>query len=253
MAVTKPYYRTVRQFTDGSYAEGGRSFYIVHPSYASESSNYIRAFLLIQKDLQSLFEYIEPSDQNLDTYSFRTYELLLRTCTEIEANFKAIFRANTYSRSTSNLNIFDYVKVDRSHFLSDYAVKMPYWSGAGNVRRPFEAWKQGHSLTWYQAYNSSKHDRAQELKAATLDNLVEAYGGLSIVLAAQFFSYDFGPADAFLSTGTFYGDHEYEESIGQYARIRYPSNLPSDGRYEFKWPDLRNSSEPFQRFNYDVL
>jgi hypothetical protein len=107
MGIVKPYYRTARQFADGFYSEGGRSQYIRHPSYANQPSNYIRAFLLIQKDLQAVFEYIEPSDQNLETHSFRTYELLLRTCTEVEANFKAIFRANTYNRTGASLNMRD--------------------------------------------------------------------------------------------------------------------------------------------------
>jgi hypothetical protein len=85
--------------------------YIRHHSYADEPSNYVRAFLLIQKDLQTIFEYIEPSDQNLDAYSFRTYELLLRTCTEIETNLKAILRANTYSPPARNWTIIDYAKI----------------------------------------------------------------------------------------------------------------------------------------------
>jgi hypothetical protein len=136
MTVAKPYYRTVRQFADGRYSEGSRSYYILDSSYAERPSHYIRAFLLIQKDLQTVFEYIESSDQNLQSYSFRTYELLLRTCTEIEANFKAIFRANTYSRSSGNLNIVDYAKINKSHYLSEYAVKMPYWSGRGGDRTP---------------------------------------------------------------------------------------------------------------------
>jgi len=252
MAVTKPYYRTVRQFADGSYKEGGRSVYVVHDAYADRASDYIRAFLIIQKDLQTIFEFIEPSDQNLSTYSFRTYELLLRTCTEIEANFKAIFRANTYSRASANLNMRDYIKIDKSHNLSDYEVQMPYWTGASRIRKPFADWKNGHSLTWYQAYNSSKHDRAQELKEATFSHLIDAFCGLSSVLAAQFLNYDFGPADDVLATGSFYGNYDYEEAIGQYVRIKFPTNLPAAERYDFKWPDLRGSSDPFQRFNYDA-
>jgi hypothetical protein len=253
LTVAKPYYRTVRQFADGSYSEGGRSFYILHGSYANEPSNYIRAFQLIQKDLQTIFEYIEPSDQNLETYSFRTYELLLRTCTEIEANFKAIFRSNAYSRSTGSLNIIDYAKIDKSHHLSEYAVKVPYWSGSGGIRTPFADWKNGHILAWYQAYNTSKHDRAQELKAATFANLIDAYCGLSIVLAAQFLTFDFGPANSVLSLGSFYGNHEYGAAIGQHVRIKYPANLPLADRYDFKWPDLAKTSDPFQKFDYDAV
>jgi hypothetical protein len=251
MAVTKPYYRTARQFADDSYTRGGRSQYIQHSSYADEPSNYVRAFLLLQKDLQTLFEYIEPADQNLSAYSFRTHELLLRTCIEIEANFKAILRTNTYSQTSRNWNMTDYVKVDKSHYLSDYTVKMPYWSGGSDIRTPFADWKNGHRLTWYQAYNVSKHDRAQELKAATFNDVIDAFCGLSALLTAQFLFYDFGPANGTLTVEGI-GDG-YEEGIGQYLRLKYPSNVPPVDRYDFKWEDLRNTSDPFQRFNYDAV
>jgi hypothetical protein len=251
MTVTKPYYRTARQFVDDGYSEGGRSQYIRHPSYADEPSNYVRAFLLIQKDLQVLFEYIEPADQNISTYSFRTHELLLRTCMEIEANFKAILRANIYSPPSRSWNIIDYAKIDKSHYLSDYTVKVPYWKGGSGIRRPFADWKSGHGLSWYQAYNASKHDRAQELKAATFDAVIDAYCGLSVVLTAQFLFYDFVPANDVL-TAEGIGDG-LEEGIGQYVRLKYPSNVPPADRYDFKWENIRNTSDPFQKFNYDAV
>ena len=85
MAVTKPYYRTVRQLADGSYAHSGNGRYIEDARYANEPRRFTRAFLLIQKDLLELFNFIEPADQNLQTYSYKTHELLLRACIEIEA------------------------------------------------------------------------------------------------------------------------------------------------------------------------
>src|SRR5262245_2566545 len=91
MAVSKPFRRTVRQWTDGPYSEEGRSRYIDHPRFAEAREHYIRGFLLIQKDLQTLFDYVEPSDHNLHCHSFRIHELLLRTCVEVEANCKAEF------------------------------------------------------------------------------------------------------------------------------------------------------------------
>ena len=121
------------------------------------------------------------------------------------------------------------------------------------MRTPFADWQSGHSLAWYQAYNVSKHDRAQELKAATFRHLIDAFCGLSAVLAAQFLSYYFGPANAVLATGSFYGYHGYEESIGQYVRIKYPNNLPPADRYEFKWPDLKGLIDPFQKFDFDSV
>jgi hypothetical protein len=74
MSVKKPFFLTVRQFADDQYAEGGRAYYIKRPDYSTKPSNYIRAFLLLQKDLIELFNYIELSDTALNIYRFRILE-----------------------------------------------------------------------------------------------------------------------------------------------------------------------------------
>ena len=65
MTILKPYRRNCRQFQDGTYANSGQARYILDPRYAKHPAQYVRAFLLIQKDLQELFDYIDPSDINL--------------------------------------------------------------------------------------------------------------------------------------------------------------------------------------------
>ena len=106
MPVTCPYRRTCRQFVDGSYSEGGRWQYMLHPKFAQAPEHYVRAFLLLLKDLQELFDYIEPADKNLHCYSYRIHALLLRACVEVEANCKAILKENGYSKS-DNWNMDD--------------------------------------------------------------------------------------------------------------------------------------------------
>ncbi len=59
MAINKPFKRTVRQLMDNTYSGSGNSGYIMHKDYANSPEKYIRSFLLIQDDLQKLFEYID--------------------------------------------------------------------------------------------------------------------------------------------------------------------------------------------------
>lgn len=189
----RPYRRTCRQFSNGLYSSYdfgdpyGTAQYISHPGYAQEPANYIRSFLLIQKDLQSVFEYIDPDDKNKRTYSFRILELLTRTCIEVEANLKAILTENKY-RSSSDLNMNDYRKVEKSHSLSDYKISVPYWHGVNQIRTPFSAWSNGKiaKLPWYQVYNAAKYDRNKEFKNATFRQLIDAVCGLAALLSAQF-------------------------------------------------------------------
>lgn len=98
MGISLPYKRTVRPFKDNSYQSNGKGEYVSHPDFANFPEHYIRAFLLIQKDLLKLFDYIEPADENLNTFSYRVHELLTRTCIEVEANLKAILLENGYTK-----------------------------------------------------------------------------------------------------------------------------------------------------------
>lgn len=259
MSQPKPYFLTARQFMDGEYMEGGRYLYIKHPDYSNKPTNYVRAFMLIQKDVLELFNYIEPSRTNLKTYSFRIHELFMRTCIELEANFKNILFSNKYS-TKKNLNIEDYYKINSSHFLSSYIVKPPYWSGdlRGEVRHPFRQWanpkdpKTPWSLQWYTDYNSVKHDRVNSLHLANFENLLDAFGALVILLTSQYLFEDFSKGNDYLIANTEPGD-SYDLAIGGQFRVRVPGNLPKQHRYEFNWQDLSNSNSPFVKYDYDSL
>lgn len=254
MAITKPYRRTCRQFTDGSYSEGGRWMYLLHKRYATDPRHYVRAFLLIQEDVLDLFSYVEPSDKNLETYSHRIQQLLMRACVEVEANLTAIFLDNEYATAQGNLTMQQYRLIDISHRLSSYEIRVPTWQGSKGARKPFHDWSQGAPLAWYQAYNKSKHNRHENFKLATFDALIDAFCGLSALLSAQFHDEDYSPGGKTLGlSGACYsydGDDGMEPAIGGLLRVRFPSDWPQDQRYEFSWPQLSTSEDPFQNFDY---
>jgi hypothetical protein len=256
MAINKPYYLTVRQFNDGEYSEGGRSRYIEHPKYSHKPSRFIRGFELLQEDLLTLFEYVEPSKLNNATYSLRIFELLLRVCTEIEANFKYIMKMNTYTKKSEKWwDIEDYFKINASHFLSDYLVLMPsFWEGTEKEKQPFKDWGgEGtyKKLIWYDAYNQAKHNRVDNLSLASFENLTNAFCGLVVVLTAQFLDNDFmSKARAITDEGPNDG---YEDAIGGYFRVKLPTKIPDKERYDFNWQDLMNLVDPFDKFDYDSI
>lgn len=247
MPVDHPYRRTYGQFVDGHYAEGDRSGYVDHPKFAKSPEHYVRAFLLFLKDLQELFDYVEPADRNLECYSYRIHALLLRTCVEVEANCRAILKENGYSRS-GDWNMGDYKKIEKTHFLSEYEVKVPIWTGTRALRYPFEPWTSGAKLPWYEAYNISKHDRHSQFKKATFKHLIDASCGLLVLLSAQFGRHDFQPGNTLLACE---GPGDGRESgIGGYFRVRFPTEVPLDLRYDFKWQNLQNEPDPFRTIDY---
>ena len=68
MGVTAPYRRTARIFTDNTYSDSGKWMYVRHQNYADFPENFVRAFLLIQKDVLELFDYIGPAEKVLKLY-----------------------------------------------------------------------------------------------------------------------------------------------------------------------------------------
>lgn len=261
MALQKPLKRTVRQLTNGTYSNDGHWQYLLHPKFANDPQHYIRAFLLIQEDLQKLFEYVEPCDENSNTISLRIQELLTRVCIEIEANFTAILKENKYS-NPGNWNLKnDYSLIEFSHRLSSYKVKFPVWRGENNIRAPFENWAtkpspNWHVLNWYQAYNRSKHDRHLHFDKATFDTLLDAVSGLVILLSSQFMSESYSPNSKSLGIGGSYSydyDPKMETAIGEYFRVQFPDNWNEDEQYGFKWQDISSLEEPVDKIDFDTI
>lgn len=253
MALSRPYKRTCRQLVDGSYGNNGHWQYLLHRKFAQDPQHYVRAFSLLQTDLQDLFAYVEPSSSNLCTYSHRIQQLLMRACVEIEANLTAILVENSYRKNSGDLNMDDYKLVNHSHFLSLYEVRIPGWHCAHEIRRPFSAWETGSSLPWYRAYNRSKHDRHRSFQLATFDALIDAMCGLVALLSAQFHDEDYSHSNKSLSISSSYSydsDDGMESAIGGFFRVKYPMELLEKERYGFNWDDLKEEEDPFVDFDY---
>jgi len=251
MGLNKPYKRTVRQLSDGSYSNSGNSGYLKHPEYANSPEKYVRSFLLIQSDIQKLFEYVEPVDKNKEAYSYRIHELFIRVCIEVEANCKAILLENGYSKRKGNLNMDDYFLIEETHKLSGYRVTLPRWDGKYGSYRPFSKWaKERRKPNWYQYYNEVKHDIHSNFKHANIKNLVEAVCGLVALLSAQFLKEDFSPNPGHL---VLQGPGDgMETSIGDYFRVKYPDWDEKD-RYAFNWQDIKNEPNIIQCHDYNLI
>jgi len=250
MSITRPYRRTFRQFADGSYLEGGRSRYVLHPDYAQDPGRYVHAFLLIQRDLFKLFDFVEPDDNNLACFSFRIHGLLMRTCIEIEANCRAILSENGYSKA-GDWNIQDYARLNATHRLSDYVVRLQAWTGPHTERRPFAPWANNQPLPWYQAYNAAKHDRHNAFHHASLEAATDAVYALIALLTSQFGDHDFAAARPGLAITGYGGPPPgYEVAIGGEFHVRYPIDWPQQERYEFDWEQLKNDQQPIQSYAY---
>lgn len=249
MPVQKPFYRCVRPGPDGFYGNGLRWRYVKHPDYARDAVYYIRAFSILQADLLKLFEYIEPADCNQTAYSYRCLDLLVRASGEVEANCRAILEANDYQLPPrrSRPNMEDYKKLDATHRLSSYRVKLPVWTGNDAERRPFGDWASAGTLPWFEAHHGGKHNRQQEFPKANFAHVVDAVSAVAVLLAAQFWICDFGPGEMFegcLEQGAF------EQAIGGYFQVRFPDDWPDEQRYAFGWGLTPRGTQPFDKLTF---
>lgn len=265
MSFNKPFHRNYRPvLKTGAQAGYSDWAYIIDREYCNNPEHYTRAFLIIQEDLKKLFEFVEPSDNNCSTYSFRIHELLMRTCIEVETNFKAILKENIFNpifnsgsrqgqpRTEKYWNINDFKKVNKTHHLDDYSIEFPFWKGTKNIREPFVEWKSNGNLTWYQAYNSAKHDRLNNFEQANLDNLLNAFSGLCVLLSAQFRHVDFQPGpDNLQAQGYNYFGGGF--GIGDYLMVDYPDDWSEDEMYSFDWTQLKTEQNRFEKIDYNAL
>ncbi|MGQ0611853.1 MAG: hypothetical protein ACT4N9_12200 [Paracoccaceae bacterium] len=251
MPLDRPYYRTIRPLVEANNSGWSAGQFMRHPSYAKSPIRFVQGYSMIQRDFADILEYVEADDQNANTFGYRIHELLMRTFVEVEANFKAILRENLFT-CTRRWTMDDYSRVENSHRLSGYQVLLPTWRGSVGEFRPFGAWSESKPLPWYDAYNASKHDRHESLINANLRMLVQAIGGLVVLLTAQFSEEDFsGSPGTLLVEGS--SIHKWEPAIGGIWRVDHPRDWREDERYAFDWEDLREQDDPFQKFNYDVV
>lgn len=253
----RPYYSIMPSFEGDDYDYQGDEDnyddyyynYMLDNRYCSERSSLFRAYRIIQDDLEKLFDYIEPCESNKDAYSHRTFELLLRSATEVEANCKGILKSNGYIRPRcGNMTIEDYYKIQQATKLSEYEVKLKCWHGSSEVLKPFENWGNTHSLSWYQAYNDAKHNRDTNFHKSNLLNVVTCIAGLFCLLYSQF-EYQF--VNPYQITTTSTKDNEGMMGFnGVIFTIKPPETWTDSEKYQFNWESLSGSSSPYNQFRF---
>lgn len=247
MTIKRPYFRICRPDNWGNYDLPNEAYYPLDLRYASDRTNFVRAYHLLEQDLIRIFEYVEPADENLGTYSHQLYALLLRACTEFESNARAILQANGYSRA-GNWTVTDYCKINAATRLSEYTLTLPMWNGAAKTVRPFEDWADGmQPLAWYQAYNAVKHNRSGNFPSASLDNVVKAVAAVFATLFAQFHVYAFDPHRAVNSFSMDEKTYSHDKCIWA---VEPPSQWPHNECYDIEWALLKDTPNPFDPFPF---
>lgn len=158
--------------------------------FGHERASAATQIALLSERLRTCFQVVSPVEPNFGVHGGEFRNILLLAATELEAQWKAILRANNYSSNVSHQrwSTNDYVKLEAALRLADFAIEFPEFPWIEPLS-PFRAWdpeSPTSSLGWYEAYNKVKHDREQNAEYATLINALEAVAAVVIIGVAQF-------------------------------------------------------------------
>jgi hypothetical protein len=135
--------------------------------------------------LEQICRVIHPKGANLKAYGHETRNLLILACTELEAHWKNILKANC----KRGKNTTHYSRLSGPMKLGEYRVELSYYPWIRPIQ-PFKNWVQSKTasqdLRWYAAYNHVKHDRETNFSEATLLNAIHAVTGCFVMLCAQY-------------------------------------------------------------------
>jgi len=155
--------------------------------YRARSTGQLHAFV---EELDQICRVVHPEGDNLRVYGHATRNLLILSCTEVEAHCKNILEANGYKSKKRNgrLDTTDYVRLLDAMRLEQYVVSLNYYPWLPSIV-PFKGWDENNatkSIPWYHAHNQVKHDREGNFAEATLERALTAATACFVMLCAQY-------------------------------------------------------------------
>lgn len=145
--------------------------------------------ILIDK-LHEVLLFVEPDINGLQAYGHKIRELLILACTEVESSWISYFRLA--NQDNVRLTTNDYVKLNEKLRLFEYQICFKNYPF--NLKMmPFLDWDVSNptrSLTWYDAYNKTKHNKAESFSCATLNSCFQAIAANIVMFCVRYSPYE---------------------------------------------------------------
>lgn len=152
---------------------------------------YWTVYKNLERELLELSNLVHIDDKQLDIYSIKITELLIRTVVEVESISKELYFQNGGNKLDNNNLFFDtdcLELLENKWLLSkkQFQISAPnfYFNQIDNkIFKPLnKANKRGSSSSnWLKAFQAVKHNRAKSLTSGNLKNLIRALAGLYIL------------------------------------------------------------------------
>jgi len=175
-------------FKDQPYRQEYEDLDLAIISERNEYIRYIRQLEIIFDELTNVFKVIEPSSDNMNVYGNALRNIIILSCTEIDAMLRNILKSNGYKNANDNYSTNDYIKLKDILKINEYELSLDFFESLGPYS-PFKEWDKHNpttSIPWYDAYNKIKHNRDQNFAFASLSNAINSIVAFAIVLMAQY-------------------------------------------------------------------
>jgi hypothetical protein len=179
---------------DGSFAHTAPEYRNLYERSQGTEARLARfQYLGIEEELERSFRFVSPSDDNADTYSLKFAEIIRTAANAYEIATRSLY-AKFYNDS-DEINIFNYLALDRFLHLSDQTVS--HFAAFGDfpshteVCRPFTllvGWDRNspilpaHVPGWWTAYNKVKHSNEGLRDHATLANAMAVTAAVFLLI-----------------------------------------------------------------------
>ena len=153
-----------------------------------EYNNYIRQLDIILTELFDVFKAVEPNEDNFEVYGNAIRNISVLSCTEVDALFKHILKANGVKKRDDKYTTQDYYKLKHILRLDEYSLALTNLDTISSISafRKWDSPKTTQTLTWYDAYNKVKHDRIENFKLANLQNAIVSTLAFATLIIASF-------------------------------------------------------------------
>lgn len=146
-------------------------------------NNYFRYYILLENKFTSTLNYVELAEENFSTYSVEYAHQLLAIGSELDSFFKIYCGFNSDDRK----NIIHYTR----HIMNSYpkitSQKIEIINTDIEIA-PYADWEQwnpsnntGNLLDWWEAYNSVKHNRQNNITKASMKNVINSLAALHLI------------------------------------------------------------------------
>jgi len=159
---------------------GGSTTNFLYLDRVSFTKKYWMYYLLLESKVIHTSSYVHFHEDNLNAFSYEFANLQYSIGAELDSFFKVYCGYQT----TDVTNIRDYADqiltnrytniIDQEIILREYDINI----------KPFSGWDKNlpkQSLPWWTAYDNIKHSRYDNIKDASLKNVLNLLGGLYLL------------------------------------------------------------------------